>query len=202
MFSRGFGRERVVAENKTKPHAGDVDAFIAAAEPEVRRADAHILIDLMQRITDDPPVMWGPSIVGFGGYHYRYESGREGDMPRAAFSPRKAELVVYVAEFAGRAAILARLGKHKASKGCLYIKKLADVDLAVLEEVVGAGIAHLDAQYERLPRARYWRAGVSAARYGIASRCRSCSSVTARAVIARRRPVPGTRRSRASIATS
>ena len=120
--------------NKTQATNADVDAFLtASAHP----ADARTLCDLMTAVTGEPAVMWGPSIVGFGRYRYRYESGREGEMCRVGFAPRKAELVLYVG--AGRpeqAPLLTRLGKHRTGKGCLYIKKLADVDAAVLREIV------------------------------------------------------------------
>lgn len=119
---------------KTVAHAGDVDAFLASAP---HAADGAALAALMTRATGEPPVMWGPSIVGFGHYRYRYASGREGEMCRVGFAPRKAELVLYVG--AGRpeqAALLERLGKHKTGKGCLYVKRLADVDQGVLEQIV------------------------------------------------------------------
>jgi hypothetical protein len=125
-----------MAETKTKPTQVDVDAFIAAVEKPVRRADALVLRNLMERVTGEPATMWGPSIIGFGLYHYRYASGHEGDMCRVGFSPRSANLVLYVGGFPGYEEMLGRFGKHKTSKACLYINKLADVDLTVLEEIV------------------------------------------------------------------
>ena len=126
-----------MAENKTRATDASVDAFLAAVEPEQRRADGRILLDMMTRITGEPPALWGPSIIGFGSEHYRYESGREGDMPRIGFSPRKAQLVLYLAtSLPERDALLARLGKHSTGKSCLYVTKLADVDMAVLEELI------------------------------------------------------------------
>ncbi|TFI57334.1 DUF1801 domain-containing protein [Sphingomonas parva] len=125
-----------MAETKTKPTEASVDAFLAAVEKPVRRADALILKEMMERITGEPAVMWGPSIVGFGAYHYRYASGHEGDMCRIGFSPRAANLVLYVGGFPEYEPLLARLGKHKGSKACLYLNRLADVDLVVLEEIV------------------------------------------------------------------
>ena len=101
-----------------------------------RRADAKALVKLMQSASGEKPKMWGPSIIGFGSHHYRYESGREGDMPLVGFSPRKAATVLYVAGLSDSAALLAKLGKHTTGKGCLYIKKLADVDQQVLEALV------------------------------------------------------------------
>jgi hypothetical protein len=125
-----------MAETKTRPTDVSVDDFLDAVPHPVRRADGKALRALMERISGAPAVMWGPSIVGFGALHYRYESGHEGDMPRIAFSPRKANLVLYLGGFPEYEALLARLGKHKSSKACLYLNKLADVDEAVLEEIV------------------------------------------------------------------
>ncbi|RYY23355.1 MAG: DUF1801 domain-containing protein [Sphingomonadales bacterium] len=105
---------------------------------------------MMARLTGEPATMWGPSIVGFGRYAYTYDSGRSGEMCRIGFSPRKAELVLYVLNgVEDQSATLDRLGKHKSGKGCLYIKKLADVDLTVVEELVADKIARMDAQYPR-----------------------------------------------------
>jgi hypothetical protein len=118
-----------MADSKTKPTKLSVAAFIDALPDESKRADAEALVKLMQSATGEKPKMWGPSIIGFGSYHYTYESGREGDMPLAGFSPRKAATVLYgVTGFSDAQALLAKLGKHTTGKGCLYIKKLADVD--------------------------------------------------------------------------
>jgi hypothetical protein len=125
-----------MAETKTKPTQVSVDDFIAAVEKPVRRADAGIVRDLMERVTGEPATMWGPSIIGFGTYHYRYASGHEGDMCRVGFSPRSANLVLYVGGFPEFEELLEKLGKHRRSKACLYLNKLADVDLGVLEEIV------------------------------------------------------------------
>jgi len=125
-----------MAETKTKPTCVSVDAFLDSVEHPVRRSDGKALRAMMERVTGEPAVMWGPSIVGFGSYHYRYDSGHEGDSPRVGYSPRKANLVLYVGGFPEYEALLARLGKHKSSKACLYLTKLADVDEAVLEEIV------------------------------------------------------------------
>ncbi|HEX8654914.1 MAG TPA: DUF1801 domain-containing protein [Allosphingosinicella sp.] len=125
-----------MAETKTRPTQVNVDDFIAAVEKPGRRADAEVLRDLMERVTGERATMWGPTIVGFGSYHYRYASGHEGDSPRIGFSPRSANLVLYVGGFPEYEALLASLGKHKSSKACLYLGKLTDVDLAVLEEIV------------------------------------------------------------------
>lgn len=125
-----------MAETKTKPTAVSVDAFLDSVDHPVRRADGKAIRDLMERVTGQPATMWGPSIIGFGAYHYRYASGHEGDACRVGFSPRSANLVLYVGGFAEYEALLGRLGKHKRSKACLYINKLADVDREVLEEIV------------------------------------------------------------------
>jgi hypothetical protein len=126
-----------MAENKTKPTKVSVAGYIAALPDESKRADARTLVKLMQAATGEKPAMWGPSIVGFGSVHYVYESGREGDMPLIGFSPRKPALVLYgVARSAE--SLLPRLGKHTTGKGCLYIRKLADVDVKVLEKMIAA----------------------------------------------------------------
>jgi len=131
-----------MAENKTKPTKLSVAAFMDALTDQTRRADAKALVQLMQSAAGEKPKMWGPSIVGFGSYHYTYESGREGDMPLIAFSPRKAATVLYgLIGFGGADALLAKLGKHTTGKGCLYIKKLADVDHHVLEALAVKSLA-------------------------------------------------------------
>lgn len=131
-----------MAENKTKPTAGDVTAYLEAVEPAQRRTDGHAVTAMMKRISGEAPTLWGPSIIGFGSEHYQYESGRSGEMPRIAFSPRKAALVFYLScDGAKREDLLARLGKHKTGKGCLYVNKLSDVDIDVLEELIAASWA-------------------------------------------------------------
>jgi Domain of unknown function (DU1801) len=126
-----------MAENKTKPNEVSVAAFVEKIPDETRRADANVLVKLMQKASGEKPKMWGPSIVGFGSCHYKYDSGREGDMPVIAFSPRKAANVLYgLIGFSGADAVLAKLGRHTTGKGCLYIKKLSDVDQKVLETLV------------------------------------------------------------------
>lgn len=134
-----------MAQSKTRPTPVTAAQFIAAVDHPGKRADAAVLDALFRRVTGQPPVMWGPSIVGYGQYHYRYESGHEGDMCRVGFSPRAAKHSLYVmacgdeSEEAAFAPLLARLGKHSRGKACLYVNKLADVDLAVLEEMVALG---------------------------------------------------------------
>jgi hypothetical protein len=138
----------MASENKTKPTDDDVEAFLAGVEPPRRREDSLAVLELMKRVTGWEPRMWGPSIVGFGQYHYRYDSGREGDSLRVGFSPRKASLVLYIMPGFGRYEdLMSRLGKHKTGKSCLYVNKLADVDLAVLEQLVVASLEHMAAKY-------------------------------------------------------
>jgi hypothetical protein len=136
-----------MAEDKTKPTKLSVAAFIDGLQEPTRRADAKALVKLMQSAAGEKPKMWGPSIIGFGSYHYKYESGREGDMPVVAFSPRKAATVLYGLIGSSEAAtLLARLGKHTTGKGCLYVKKLADVDQHVLEALVAKALVAKPAQ--------------------------------------------------------
>ncbi|MDF2433079.1 MAG: hypothetical protein JWP44_2710 [Mucilaginibacter sp.] len=125
-----------MTEMKTKPTEVSVETFLEKTDNKTRE-DCNKLIDLMERITGEKPKMWGPSIIGFGQYHYKYASGHQGDICLTGFSPRKGNLSLYLlAGFEGQADLLSRLGKHKAGKGCLYIKKLEDVDMVVLENLV------------------------------------------------------------------
>lgn len=131
-----------MAENKTKATQASVSEYIDALPDETKRADAKALVKLMQRATGEKPKMWGPSIIGFGSYHYAYESGREGDMPLAGFSPRKAATVLYGMNGSPESeALREQLGKHTTGGGCVYIKKLADVDQKVLEKIVVKSVA-------------------------------------------------------------
>jgi len=130
-----------VSKNKTKPEAASVGAFVEQVPDETRRADAKALVRLMQEATKEKPTMWGTAIIGFGAYHYRYESGREGDAPLVGFSPRSNACVLYgLLGVEGSEPLLARLGKFTTGKGCLYIKKLADVDTKVLRELVARSV--------------------------------------------------------------
>ena len=134
--------------NKTQENDADVTVFLESIEHPVRQADAKVMLEMMGRVTGLPAKMWGAAIVGFGSYHYKYESGREGDSLRVGFSPRKANLAVYIMPgYTDYTDILARLGKHKKGKSCLNINKLADVDMGVLEELVRAGLADMAAKY-------------------------------------------------------
>lgn len=138
----------MAAEQKTRPTAASAADFIAAVEDPKRRADAEAACALLAEATGEPATMWGPSIVGFGAYHYRYASGHEGDAPLVGFSPRKGNLVFYLSGCEERRDdFLARLGRHKAGKGCVYVNRLADVDPAVLKEMAAASAASLKARY-------------------------------------------------------
>ena len=133
---------------KTKPTEVSAESHIAAIVNEEQRNDARALVALMRRVTKQEPRMWGPSIVGFGSYYYKYASGHEGDSALAAFAARGRELVVYIAEsFEGREALLAKLGKHKTGKVCVYIRRLANVDLKVLETLVARSAAETKSRY-------------------------------------------------------
>jgi hypothetical protein len=130
-------------ENKTKPTKVSPTSFIANVANEQQRKDSKELVAMMRAITGEPPKMWGPSIVGFGTCHYVYESGREGDICLTGFSPRKPSLVLYVGAALQDKALMSRLGKYKTGKGCLYIKKLDDVDRKVLRELVTRAVKDL-----------------------------------------------------------
>lgn len=131
-----------MSKPKTKPTEVSAESHIAAIANEEQRNDARTLVALMRRVTGQEPRMWGPSIVGFGSYHYKYASGHEGDSALAGFAVRGRELVVYTAAtFEGRDDLLAKLGKHRVGKVCVYVRRLADVDLSVLETLVARSIA-------------------------------------------------------------
>lgn len=138
-----------MAELKTMQTAASVDAFLAGVDNETRRrGDALLVKEIMERVTGWEPKMWGPSIVGFGRYHYKYDSGREGDYLVTGFSPRKQALTVYIMPgFSGFPNLMERLGKHKTGRSCLYINKLEDVDLAVLEELIRGGADYMREKY-------------------------------------------------------
>jgi hypothetical protein len=133
--------ERNMAQTKTKPTKVSVRDFIAGIENEIRREDARTLLKLFESATGWKAQMWGPSIIGFGAYQYTYDTGHSGSMCVVGFSPRKASLVIYVFDFPGKADLLKKLGKHKGGlEQCLYINKLADVDITVLEKILKAGV--------------------------------------------------------------
>ena len=133
-----------MAENKTQKTGASVDEFLASVPNEKRRADGLVLLDMMKDVTGLEPEMWGPSIIGFGEYHYRYESGREGDMPLVGFSPRSKSLSLYVMpDFGEFDDLLSKLGKHRTGVSCLYVNKLDDVDTGVLRELIARSYRYM-----------------------------------------------------------
>ena len=137
------------AENKTMPTKVSVRDFVNSVENETRRRDAKALMKIFKDVTGMSPQMWGPSLIGYGRYHYKYESGREGDMLMTGFSPRKANLVLYIMPgYLDLEEKLSRLGKHKLGKACLYINKLADVDVDVLKEIITYGVEYMQENYQ------------------------------------------------------
>lgn len=137
-----------MAELKTKATEASIDAYLAARGSEAQQADCRSLMVLLEKLIGEGPKMWGPSIVGYGTYRYTYDSGRSGEMCQVGFAIRGRELVLYLSvEDEEQQARLARLGKHKMGKSCLYIKRLADIDLAVLEQLVVGTVAELKRRY-------------------------------------------------------
>lgn len=133
-----------MAENKTKPTGASVDDYLASRASEQQHADCRQLMTLLERITRQPPHMWGPSIVGYGSYRYTYDSGHSGEAPVAGFAIRGRDLVVYIdAESETQRSLLARLGKHRIGKSCLYFKRLSDLDQSVLEQLVTNSVAEV-----------------------------------------------------------
>lgn len=139
-----------MSDLKTKRNDGDVEAFLGAVENEKRREDSLAMLEFMKRITGEEPVMWGASIVGFGSYHYKYASGREGDWPAAGFSPRKQALTLYIMSgFSRHDELMSKLGTYTTGKSCLYIKKIEDVDMDVLEQLVRGSMEMVATQSEQ-----------------------------------------------------
>jgi hypothetical protein len=137
-----------MAKTKTTQTDRSVKDFISEVDNETKRDDSYQLIELFKELTGFEPKMWGPSIVGFGSYHYKYASGHEGDAPLAGFSPRKDALVIYLAtDFNKKKELLQELGKHKASVACLYVKKLEDIKLPVLKKLITNSMAHIKKLY-------------------------------------------------------
>lgn len=137
-----------MAETKTRPTGASVEAYLASRASPEQLKDCRTLMDLCRRVTQQPPTMWGPSIVGFGSYNYRYDSGHSGTSCLVGFAVRGRELVVYLsAESHEQVALLARLGKHRMGKACLYVKRLADLDLEVLEALIAASVADVRRRY-------------------------------------------------------
>ncbi len=138
-----------MAENKTRETGASVTRFLDAVEPDWKQEDARTVCALMERLSGHPPKMWGTSIVGFGQYHYKYASGREGGFLLTGFSPRKTALTLYIMDgYQDRSEILSRLGKHKLGKSCLYVKRLSDIDVDVLEELICDSLAYMRATYD------------------------------------------------------
>ncbi|MEX0318792.1 MAG: DUF1801 domain-containing protein [Ruegeria sp.] len=141
-----------MSNNKTVPTGADVGAFIDSVESASKAADARQLDALFRKVTGFQPLMWGPSIIGYGQYHYRYKSGREGDFLATGFSPRKSAHSIYIMPgYADFDDILARLGKHKIGKSCLYVNKLADIDMDVLADLIRAGLKDLNTYWPVQP---------------------------------------------------
>lgn len=141
-----------MAENKTRPTDTSVAQFLEQTENPKRRAEAFALDALFRWVTGFEPRMWGPSMVGYGSYHYIYDSGRQGDFLATGFAPRKANLSIYIMPgYQDYSAILARLGKHKTGKSCLYVNSLEDIDLDVLETLISTGLADLGAKWPVTP---------------------------------------------------
>lgn len=133
-----------MSDAKTKPTADSVEAFLNAIEDDRKREDCMLLRDLMTAASGKPAVMWGAAIVGFSSYHYTYASGRSGDAPIIAFSPRKQAISLYIKHgYPEYEELLAKLGKHTTGKGCLYVKRMADIDLSVLNEILVRSIAFM-----------------------------------------------------------
>jgi hypothetical protein len=137
-----------MADLKTKKNRASVQQFLASVDDEKRRKDARVVLKLMREITGEKPAMWGASIVGFGSYHYRYESGREGDWMLTGFSPRKQALTLYImGGFDRHDGLMSKLGRYKTGKSCLYVKNLEDIDLEVLRELVAESVAYMRRTY-------------------------------------------------------
>jgi hypothetical protein len=138
-----------MAKNKTTETEVSVKDFIDRVEDETKRDDSYRIIKMMKEATGFEPKMWGPSIIGFGSYHYKYASGHEGDAPLIGFSPRKPQIVLYFSQdFENREKLLKEFGKHKSSKGCVYIKKLEDVDEGILKKMIALSVKHTKALYK------------------------------------------------------
>ena len=137
-----------MAENKTKPTGSSVVEFLEGVAHEQRKKDSFVVLELMKKVTQEEPTMWGPSIVGFGEYHYKYESGREGDFFLTGFSPRKQSLTLYImGGFSQYESLLAQLGKHKTGKSCLYINKLDDIDMDILKKMIQKSVKYISEKY-------------------------------------------------------
>lgn len=136
-----------MASNKTAPTKAPVTDFIESVENETRRADSYVLLELFQKVTGDRPVLWGNSLIGFGSYHYKYDSGREGDMLMTGFSPRKQNLALYNTGHMRYPELMEKLGKYKTGKSCLYIKRLSDINFDVLKQLIETSYDHMKQKY-------------------------------------------------------
>jgi len=135
-------------QNKTQATETSVEDYIAQLEHPKRRRDSYTLIEIMKRLTGEEPKLWGPSIIGFGQYHYKYDSGREGDFMRTGFAPRKANMVIYIMPgYRDYGEQLARMGKHKIGKSCLYLTDLEKIDINVLEEIIADSLKYMREKY-------------------------------------------------------
>ena len=133
-----------MAEPKTRPNEQNVPAFLNTISDDTRKQDCYTIMNLMENITREKPKMWGDSIIGFGSYHYKYKSGREGDWFLTGFSPRKQNLTLYIMSgFKRYEELISKLGKYKTGKACLYINRLADIDLKILEDLIKQSVAHM-----------------------------------------------------------
>ncbi len=136
------------AKAKTTETTLSVTSFIKKVEDKQRQADCFAIAEIMKVVSGFEPKMWGPAIIGFGTYHYVYESGHEGDAPLVGFSPRKNEFALYIANFDGKEKLLEKFGKHKTAKACVYIKKVADIDVEVLKKLVKGSVKHYQSKYK------------------------------------------------------
>jgi hypothetical protein len=137
-----------MAENKTKPSKDSVIEFINKVKHEQKKTDSFILLELIKQITEEEPILWGPNLIGFGNYHYKYKSGREGDFFIVGFSPRKTALTIYIMPgFERYEELMAKLGKFKIGKSCLYINKLTDVNMDILTELITSSVDYMNKKY-------------------------------------------------------
>ena len=137
-----------MSDPKTRKSTASVEAFLAGVTHEKRREDCRAVVEIMREITGEAPVLWGDSLIGFGSYHYTYESGREGDWPLTAVSPRKQSLTLYIMPgFARYEALMAKLGKYKTGKSCLYVNKLEDIHLPTLRRLIAQSVEHIAKRY-------------------------------------------------------
>lgn len=136
------------AAPKTTETTQSVDAFVKKLDDKQRQADCFAIVETMKKASGFEPKMWGPAIIGFGSYHYVYESGHEGDAPLVGFSPRKTAFALYIANFDGKEGLLEKFGKHKTAKACVYIKKLADIDVNVLKKLVAGSVKYYKEKYK------------------------------------------------------